>query len=391
MHFIVPFNTKYRIRGIYPAIGDFLSHEPDNASYLEIFPEFISRIKVDQNFVEACPPYLKPKLKVEQPPSYLLTVNNGRIISDLLGRNIAYISADNHLIGEISFQWYQDKILPPEQNKILKYRYFEEPKKFKGTVFSMLSGAAGAFNYFHWFADTYPKLYLAQKAKILDSIDWFLVPGYNYRFQKEYLAFFDIYEDRIIRGNEIHHLIADKLVVPSATRGKSQHIPEWIPEFYQLDIMPKVDINNVSEKRIYISRNDSKKRRVLNEQELVPVLKKYGFEIHSLNKLSTEDQIKLFASANFIITPHGAGLANLVYCQRGTKVLEFFPGGYVKHTFYDLSNKCGLDYQYLICEKNEEASNAVDGQKIHIKVNVQSIEHQIIKMLQKKESKAVKL
>jgi capsular polysaccharide biosynthesis protein len=381
--FIIPFNLKYKIKGIYPTIQEFLYDNPDAGSYIEIMPKYTSRIDLDEKFVEACSPYLKPELKVDQPASFLLTIKNGRVISGALGRNIAYISADNDLIGEVSFQWNQDKFLPPHKNKILQYKYFEEPEVYKGTVFSMLSGGAGAFNYFHWFIDTLPKLYFARKANIFDSIDYFLVPSFKYGYQKEYLAFLGIDESRIIRGDKIRHVSADQLIVPSATRGNSIHIPTWICQFYREDILPHVsaDTASVSKKRIYISRNDSAKRNVLNEHELIPILQKYGFEIHQLDNKSTEEQIKLFASANFIVAPHGAGMANLVYCSPGTKVIEFFPGGYVKQTFYDLSNKCGLDYRYIIFEKDQEADNAVDGQKIHITADVAEIEEKINELL----------
>jgi capsular polysaccharide biosynthesis protein len=113
----------------------------------------------------------------------------------------------------------------------------------------------------------------------------------------------------------------------------------------------------------------------------LPVLEKYGFEVHQLNDKSMEEQIRLFASAEFVVTPHGAGLSNLVFCKESTKVLELFPGGYVKQTYYDLSNKLNLEYRYIIFEKDEEADNSIDGQKIHITADIDEIERNIIEML----------
>jgi capsular polysaccharide biosynthesis protein len=376
-NFIIPFNIRYKIQGVHPTIEEFLYENPDQGNYMEIFPKHISRLDIDENFFNACPPYLTPKMEVEQSASFILSVKNGRVISGPLGRNIAYISSDNHLIGEVSFQWSNDKLLPPHKNNILNYRYFEQPKKFDGRVFSMLSGAAGEFNYFHWFIDTLPKLYMARKANLLETLDWFLVPAFKYSFQKEYLQLLGIDESKIIRGDKVRHILAEELIVPSATRGTNIHIPEWICQFYRNEILPEAAGDIKPTNRIYISRNDSQKRRVLNERDLLPVLEKHGFEIHQLGNKSTEEQIRLFASANFVVAPHGAGLANLIYCAPGTKVLEFFPGGYVKQTFYDLSNKCNLDYRYVICQKDQEATNSIEGQKIHITVNVEEIDRNI--------------
>lgn len=378
--FYIPHNKKYKPEGIYASVKQFLKKYPHGGKLHEIFPSHDSVLNIDQEFAAACPSYLKPKTKVTQPATYILEIYNGRVITDLLGRNIAYISSDNRLLGELSFQWEDGKILTPEKNGILRQVYFDEPIVYHGNVFSLLSGAAGAFNYFHWFIDTFPKLYLAKKAGLLESIDWFLVPSYRYRFQKEYLTLLGIHESKIIRGDQWGHIGAEKLIVPSPTRGAAAHIPEWIPQFYREEILPRVKVNNRAKKRIYISRNDSEKRRTLNEEQLVPVLKKHGFEIHQLNDKSTEEQVKLFASATFIISPHGAGLSNLVYCKPGSKLIEFFPGGYVKATYYDLSNKCGLEYRYLIFDKDKEASNAIEGQKIHITADVERIERAIEEM-----------
>jgi capsular polysaccharide biosynthesis protein len=38
--------------------------------------------------------------------------------------------------------------------------------------------------------------------------------------------------------------------------------------------------------------------------------------------LSNKSYITLFNGAKFIVSPHGAGLANLVFCKVGAKVLE---------------------------------------------------------------------
>lgn len=381
----IPHNKKYKPSGVYASVHEFLARNPDGGRLYEIFPSHVSRLEIDPEFVEACPPYLKPQMEIDQPPAFVLEMPNGRAVADLLGRHIAYVSADNRLIGELSFQWENGKMLPAEKNRILRQAYFDEPVFYHGNVFSLLSGAAGAFNYFHWFIDTFPKLCLAKKAGLLESIDWLLVPSFRHPFQKEYLALLGIHESRIIRGDEKRHIGAEKLIVPSHTRGSAAHIPEWIPRFYREEILPKVKVNSQAKRRIYISRNDSDKRRTLNEEQLIPILEKYGFEIHQLNNKSTEEQIKLFASAAFIVSPHGAGLSNLVYCSPGSRVIEFFPGGYVKATYYDLSKKCGLKYRHLIFDKDKEASNAVEGQKIHITADVGRIEHAIAESLEERE------
>ena len=50
--------------------------------------------------------------------------------------------------------------------------------------------------------------------------------------------------------------------------------------------------------------------------------KKEFEEIVKSKNLSFIDQVNLFSNLNCIITLHGAGLSNLVFCKKNTKVIE---------------------------------------------------------------------
>ena len=54
----------------------------------------------------------------------------------------------------------------------------------------------------------------------------------------------------------------------------------------------------------------------------------------------------LFRDAEIIIAPHGGGLANLVFCAPGTKVIELFPSVNID-IFYRLAMQLQLDYRYV--------------------------------------------
>ena len=45
-------------------------------------------------------------------------------------------------------------------------------------------------------------------------------------------------------------------------------------------------------------------------------------ETIDLDKLNIIDQAQTFAEATHIVSPHGAGLTNLLWCEPGTKVIE---------------------------------------------------------------------
>jgi Glycosyltransferase 61 len=78
-------------------------------------------------------------------------------------------------------------------------------------------------------------------------------------------------------------------------------------------------------KRIYVSRNDARLRRVLNEDALLPELKARGFERVTLAGMPVARQVVLFLNAEAVAGAHGAGLAHISWCKPGTKITEFFP------------------------------------------------------------------
>jgi hypothetical protein len=94
-------------------------------------------------------------------------------------------------------------------------------------------------------------------------------------------------------------------------------------------------------RRIYISRNDARLRRVSNENRIVPLLEEGGFTRVTLKGMPAGAQIRLFRKAEAVAAPHGAGLAHTAWCSPGTKIIEFFPNpdgprGRVKNASADM-------------------------------------------------------
>ncbi len=86
---------------------------------------------------------------------------------------------------------------------------------------------------------------------------------------------------------------------------------------------------------------------------MIGLLKKYDFKTFTLSNLTIYDQAKIFSGAKVIITPHGVGLSNLIFCKPGTKVLEIFSPNLVYPVYWYISNILDLEYGYLIGEGNE--------------------------------------
>ena len=373
----IPFNTQYRPTGIVSLKSPHIS---DGIEYMELNPPYTSRLDLPDNFRKSCSPYRQPTIEVEYPGNYVAQIKNGRLLLDS-GSNMAIVTGTNKLIDEVSFQWKADRVLETGRNSFLRQKGFHKPKHYPGKVFSLLSGGGARTYFYHWVVDSFPRLSLLQQAGLFDEVDFFLVPNYKLPFQRQFMEYFGIKENRIIDGANINHLQADNLIVSSYTVIKSHH-PGWMCDWLYRSLIPSQENRIPRDKLIYIARGDSRRnRKVLNEQEVIEILKQHGFEICYLSGMSITEQSRLFNSAHTIVAAHGAGLTNLVYCEPGTRVLELFPETYVTHVFCDISSKRGLDYDFLLCPADGNANNAVEGQKINLTVNVTELQKKVGKML----------
>ncbi len=119
-------------------------------------------------------------------------------------------------------------------------------------------------------------------------------------------------------------------------------------------------------KRIYISRNDARLRRVVNEDRLMAILEKRGFARVTLGGMPMARQVQHFRQAEAVVAPHGAGLAHLAWCKPGTKAIEFFPGlggprGRVRNAtanMWLISQQRGLDYRCYFAGPPETRDDA---------------------------------
>lgn len=102
--------------------------------------------------------------------------------------------------------------------------------------------------------------------------------------------------------------------------------------------------------RIYISRKLSN-RSFNNEKDLEENLCQLGFKILSLEQMDFNEQINAFANSDIVVAPHGAGLANLVWCGPGTKVIEIFSAKVFNDCFARLSSQ--LSCKHFCCWSQE--------------------------------------
>lgn len=111
----------------------------------------------------------------------------------------------------------------------------------------------------------------------------------------------------------------------------------------QNTLVPAPIHNSEALKKIYLSRKNAA-RSFDNEADLEKIMQKSEFEILQLERISIREQMLIFKKANVIVSPHGAGLSNLIWCKPGIKVVEIFSSKQVNDCYARLCSTIGLSY-----------------------------------------------
>mgnify|MGYP003630000925 FL=1 len=227
-------------------------------------------------------------------------------------------------------------------------------------------------NYFHWIYDTIPYLYsyFKEKNKCKELKLLINVPENKddlYMFVYETLALLGIKKDDLIfldKNTKYETLI----IGSSLTHNRMSLKP---PHSNVFSIVNSIKGISSDIKRVYVSRRTwtrpksnnigtdyTNERRCVNEDEVVEMLKGYGFEEIFCEDLSMEEKIGLFRSAEIVVGPIGGGMANILFCKPNTNVIsinspEFFKIN--KRLEYALTHTklCMFDNTEFVSRKNE--------------------------------------
>jgi capsular polysaccharide biosynthesis protein len=91
-------------------------------------------------------------------------------------------------------------------------------------------------------------------------------------------------------------------------------------------------------RRIYISRRDAIWRKVVNENDVMTLLGRYGFELIELSGMPIRQMIDLMASAEVVVGPSGANLSGAMFCQPGSAVVELTFEPYIRKYYFQATS-----------------------------------------------------
>jgi capsular polysaccharide biosynthesis protein len=225
-------------------------------------------------------------------------------------------------------------------------------------------------NYYHWMAEGLLSLDILSRAIGPDADLRIALPK-----SMDINAVFDHRQSLQATGLDRYQIIevaADLIHVREAIWVDGDDFVRSVPapcvkDFQQRLAAKYAAARGPRDKRLLVARRGPT-RKMHNIEQVQALLSKYEFETVYLEGMSIVDQIMLFQRAEFVIGAHGAGLTNLLFCEPGTKVIEFMPLAEVRPFYWLISEKLGLVHGMQFCTAAEgqgfQAAIAIDIDKL---------------------------
>lgn len=223
-----------------------------------------------------------------------------------------------------------------------------------------------SLNYFHWMCDALPRLEMASRVCDLSALT-LLLPNKCRRhpYIVESLSAFELKSVRIL--NHFEQVCCRDMVLPSHVTATGNFSPAIMTALRDrllahIDDTLESGPGEIGNERIYLSRRKAKRRRIHNENELLPGLRDYGFKVMVAEELGFFQQLQLARQAKYLVSNHGAGLTNMIAMKPGGSVLEIRDTiGRTPNCFFSLAASSRLEFYYLLADRLESRAAAKSG------------------------------
>jgi len=273
----------------------------------------------------------------------------------------AVLSADGKSIArDVSVDFGK----PFQQHWLLGFGRIKPPLALDGTTAVIATALASGYS--HWLLEELPRL-LALAGISYDNV----IAHTKNEFSREAMALTQV-SARVVEARRYSHYGCEQLIVPSLIGQAGYPTPKVGRLLDQFTAKLGGGPVLVGE-RLYLSREKARRRRVSNDAELWPWLQSRGFVKVCTEDLSWVDQIEVFRGAKVVVAPHGAGLANLVFCQPGTRVIELFNRSYVNGCYWRLASIRELDYRPMVAAGPEPLTEDLRANRFDLEADLTQI------------------
>jgi hypothetical protein len=214
-----------------------------------------------------------------------------------------------------------------------------------------------AFNWHHWLSDNLTRLYSLSLAYPNDRIV-LVTPMKLKKDWKDSLAASLPPQFELQIEHDDVWVQVDRLVLPSfVTNRGNYHLPPGYYETMRKTAFAHLGLPQETEprERLYVSRALGRSRRILNENELVQMLCRYGFKSILPEKMPFKEQVDLYRRAEVVVGVYGANWGLNIYSGK-IKNLVFYADKHPETYVFTFCKGLGQEHFFLAGESDD--SNA---------------------------------
>lgn len=261
----------------------------------------------------------------------------------VLGRDGWLFTHDGFLLPEHS--WYGSEVHRMQLPERLPLGI-----PLAGTTLSLASDFAG-HSYGHYLLDSLSRMHLFTAAGFtLDTVDHVLCHEPPTAEASRHFARLGVPPEKCVWLDGHRTWTPERLLAPTFPGTKMKY-PEWVPAYLKQACGPN---RAAGDRRLWIGRT-GRRRSIANAADVDRVMLAHGFEAYDV--AAADNPAEDFAAAAMVVSPHGGVLADLAFCNPGTRVLELLPTDHPAPYYYTLSVAAGLDYRCLVCRSLHERTD----------------------------------
>ena len=204
----------------------------------------------------------------------------------------------------------------------------------------------GGRRYSHWLFDVWPKLHALSRLGALQGAG-IVVNDCGPALRAATLAPLGVDPGRVRLVDAAGVEVCAERALRVGSCREVLYTPPWIIDAVRGAFLP-AGAPPRGRRRLYVTRAGAARRRVVNEDALRELAAARGFETVALETLSLAETAALMSEAEMVLAPHGAGLANIVFCPPDCRVVEFF-SHHISPEYWLLAARMGLDYACVEC------------------------------------------
>lgn len=213
-------------------------------------------------------------------------------------------------------------------------------------------------NYYHWLSETLCRIWVVKDK--CDQMILLLPP-------EETLSKYALDSLRLFKFKKIIHIPIGKsalvrtLCMPAQRPILNCYNPDILREInkmYRSYVNCETSHCELTD-RIYICRKNATQRKIINEEEVISVMKKFNFNIICPENYTFFEQVSIFCKTRYVVGIHGAGLTNMLFMPPGSTVFELIkrktnPIRHLNLLYWYMADALRHKYYCQICEPTDK-------------------------------------